>query len=82
MNARIRSLGIALAASVALPSSGFAAEPDDPAFTPNTKSHSPAIDWVEAMLEGIERNPPAPTATTWRTHRHAGRRPRCTDLLA
>jgi len=68
MNSRTRSLGIALAATVALLSGGVSAAPDDPFFTPNTQPHSPAIDWVEAMLEGIERNPPAPTATTWRMY--------------
>jgi hypothetical protein len=35
-------------------------------FEPNSRPHSVAIDWVEAMLTGIEHNPPAPTATTWR----------------
>lgn len=68
MNSRTRSLGIALAATLALSSGGSAAQADDPLFTPNTQPHSPAIDWVEAMLEGIERNPPAPTATTWRMY--------------
>lgn len=68
MNSRTRTLGLALAATMALSSGGVAAAADDPHFTPNTQPHSPAIDWVEAMLEGIERNPPAPTATTWRMY--------------
>jgi len=33
---------------------------------PQSEYCTVAIDWVDAMLEGIERNPPAPTATTWR----------------
>ncbi len=68
MNSRTRSLGLALAATVALSSGGVASAADDPLFTLNPQPHSAAIDWVEAMLEGIERNPPAPTATTWRMH--------------
>ena len=35
-------------------------------FEPNRHPHSIAIDWVEAMLLAIERQPPAPTVTTWR----------------
>lgn len=66
MKSRTRSLGLALLATVALSSGGASAAPDDPTFTPNSQPHSVAIDWVEAMLHGIERNPPAPTATTWR----------------
>ena len=66
MKSRTRTLGVALAATLALSSGGVAAEPDDRLFTPNSEPHSIAVDWVEAMLEGIERHPPAPTATTWR----------------
>ena len=66
MRSPTRSLGIALAATLALSSGGVSAAPDDLHFTPNSQPHSIAVDWVEVMLEGIERNPPAPTATTWR----------------
>jgi hypothetical protein len=35
-------------------------------FQRNPRSHSVVVDWVEVMLDAIELNPPAPTATTWR----------------
>lgn len=35
-------------------------------FTPNPRPHTVVVDWIEAMLQAIELNPPAPTATTWR----------------
>lgn len=38
----------------------------DVEFEPNPREHTVVFDWVEAMLEAIELNPPAPTATTWR----------------
>lgn len=48
----------------------FAAVPvagaKEAAFDPNEHPHSIVVDWVDAMLEAIELNPPAPTATTWR----------------
>jgi hypothetical protein len=66
MKMRTRSLGVTFAAAIALTGLGASAAPDDSLFTPNPQPHSTAIDWVDAMLMGIERNPPAPTATTWR----------------
>ncbi|MGD8485966.1 MAG: vanadium-dependent haloperoxidase [Chloroflexota bacterium] len=66
MNSRIRRLGVTLAAAVALTGTGATATTDEPLFSPNPYPHSAVIDWVDVMLESIERNPPAPTATTWR----------------
>ena len=68
MNKPRSLLGAAISASLMLSSVGATATSDEPAFTANGRPHSIAIDWIEAMLEGIERNPPAPTATTWRMH--------------
>jgi hypothetical protein len=57
---------VTLAAVLALGGTVSAAIPDEPPFSSNPRPHSVVVDWVEAMLEGVERNPPAPTATTWR----------------
>ena len=64
---RSRLMGLVLAAVLVVPGTMAAAATDEqPIFTPNPRPHSVVIDWVDAMLEAIERNPPAPTATTWR----------------
>lgn len=39
---------------------------NEPEFVPNPHPHSVVVDWMDTMLEAIELNPPAPTATTWR----------------
>lgn len=40
--------------------------PTDGVFERNPRPHSVVVDWIDVMLEAIELNPPAPTATTWR----------------
>ena len=71
MSHRTRLVGLALAVVTALPGASVvgvaaAAVADEPAFSANPRPHSVSVDWVDAMLEAIELNPPAPTATTWR----------------
>jgi len=66
MQKRNGPLGVILSAALAISGLGATAAADEGDFSPNPQPHSVAVDWVEAMLEGIERNPPAPTATTWR----------------
>lgn len=36
------------------------------AFDRNPLPHTVVVDWIDVMLEAVELNPPAPTATTWR----------------
>lgn len=62
---RLRIAGSLLALTLAVTSVAGATATEGP-FEPNPRPHSVAIDWVDAMLVGIEHNPPAPTATTWR----------------
>lgn len=63
---RIRAaMACVVACSIVL-TSVQAAHAQDPLFTPNPHPHSVVVDWVEVMLEAIELNPPAPTATTWK----------------
>lgn len=62
---RVAIMGAAFAVLVA---GTVPASAQSDAFEPNDRPHSVAIDWIEAMLDAIELNPPAPTATTWRMH--------------
>ncbi len=70
MSTRTRLGALALATAIVIPGAGAATLASDamdaPRFEPNPRPHSTVIDWVDAMLEAVELNPPAPTATTWR----------------
>lgn len=62
-----RGIGTAILAILALIVTTLpAGASDSEQFSPNPHEHTVVFDWVEAMLEAIELNPPAPTATTWR----------------
>lgn len=61
-----RGLLTIFAALAVLAAAAPTAAADEPAFVPNPHPHSVVVDWVDTMLDAIELNPPAPTATTWR----------------